>query len=362
MNYLLNKYPCFLIDYGVHGGCNLSCSYCRSNPTLCIDNHYKSSDIVNKYMQGLTNVTKYVTAVMFKTSGWGEITTLPNFNLLFHHAKDLGYKVLQLITNGTSVFNTALLEKLQKLGYFSLQMSIDGVNDSQNWYRFHGNHKLLERFCANLHLVLRMGIPVEINTVLTDINTASIQPFLDTFSEIHEKYQTPIICVPRGIKVKPHLNTQKLVPNIRMINELEKIIIGSYKTYDSILPPEIYLRMLIDFLRTGHRNWICYDSLVRTNIGSSGEIVIHTTSGKKYLGSIFEADQNNCFAERSRLHCMTGEPDYQLKMNQFDIHFLFLGGKISLDEMSKIPSCSNPVSQMWLQHLRNLVIRASCSS
>lgn len=353
---IANKIPCFLVDYGIYDDCNLACHYCRLAPTKGTDN----SDGMMRYIEGLTNVSQHVNAVMFKTSGWGEITLLPGYIQLFHHAKHLGYQVFQLITNGMSILTEAVLEELQNLGNFSLQMSIDGLN-SDNKYRFRDNPILQERFFTNLHLALSMGIPVEINTVLTDANTASQHLFYDTLLQLREKYNTSIVCVPRRVKVKPGLNTQSLVPSAWMIDELEKTVIDRYSTYSPVLPPQPYLAGLIYYLRFGQRNWTSYDSLVRINIGASSDIVVHTTSGKRLLGSILGEDPSKSFVARSNIHNF-GEPDYQTKVNQFDILYLYLGGKLSLSELSTIPSYSNPVSQNWLRHLRSIVLNAEKST
>jgi MoaA/NifB/PqqE/SkfB family radical SAM enzyme len=358
----LTRIPCFLVDYGIHGDCNLTCSYCRSSRDKHKNSQEQNTDKLGRYIEGLTNVSQCVNAVMFKTSGWGEITLLAGYTRLFRHARYLGFKVFQLITNGMCVFSESVLSELQRLGYFSLQMSIDGLNYSDNKYRFYSNPRLVERFFANVRLALSMGIPVEINTVLTDANTSSLHLLLDFLLYLRDKYNTPLICVPRRVKIKPQLNNQNQIPSGQMIDELEQTIIGRYSTYASVLPPETYLTSLIYNLRTGQRNWVCYDSLVRINIGASGDIVVHTTSGKKLLGSVLGSGYTQSFQARALHHSLSGDPDYQAKMNQFDIHYLYLGGKLSLSEISKIPSCSNPVSQNWLQHLRRLVLNGGTSA
>jgi pyruvate-formate lyase-activating enzyme len=346
-----DKIQCFLIDYGIYRDCNLVCDYCR--PSLIIDKNTgrQNSDRLKLYIEGLTNVSQHVRAVMFKTSGWGEITLLPGYTELFQHARHLGYEVLQLITNGTLITESKLAE-LQSLGYFSLQLSIDGLTSAENRYR---NPLPLKLVFSNLELALRMGIPVEINTVLTDANTASLKPFFDELLRLYEKYKTPIVCVPRRVKIKPTLNNYNQIPNRAMIDELEKTISGYYLTYSSILPPEAYLKGLLYYLRTGQRNWVSYDTLVRIIIGSTGDIVKHTTSGNKLLGSVLRYGDSQGFETRFHLHSPTGDPDHQTKMTQFDIHYLYLAGKLSLSEISKIPSCSNPISQNWLQNLRKVV-------
>jgi MoaA/NifB/PqqE/SkfB family radical SAM enzyme len=355
MNISQPKVLCFLLDYGIHRGCNLACQYCRTS-SLSEKKVFKDDkDLINKYIKGITNVSRYVDAVMFKTSGWGEITQLPGYKRLFHHAREIGYEVLQLITNGTVRFTERNLEELNNLGYFSIQISIDGLTASENIYR---EPKALRRILYNLELSLEIGIPIEINTVLSDANTMSLKPFFDYLLCLREKYNTQLVCVPRRVRVKPSLNNFSHLPKSNMFDELENIMVNSYSTYECIFPPKEYLLGLIYYLRNDERYWKCYDSCVRTNIGSSGDIVIHTKDGNQLLGSIFTDDCSKAFDARYKLHSVTGDLNYQLKMNQFDIHYMYFSGLISSVELSKIPSCNSPPAIKRLKYIRDLIINS----
>ncbi|MGZ5486183.1 MAG: radical SAM protein [Methylobacter sp.] len=354
-----NRILCFLIDYGVYWDCNIACSYCRDSP-IRSNKEFKTEQIkLETYINGLDKVSYYADAVMFKTSGWGEITQITNYVKIFQHARAVGYEVLQLITNGVNIFTKFELEELKNLGYFSLQMSIDGLSDSDNIYRFNNSKSLLNRVLNNLELALSMGIPVEINTVLTDANTGGLSPFLNELLRLRDKYNTPVICVPRRVRVKNTLKNYDQIPSESMIKKLEELVIGCYSNYSAILPPKAYLIALVHNLYNEERSWKVYDSLIRINIGASGDIVIHTNSGNKDIGNVFGSNCAEAFENRKYYHSFIGDDNYQSKMTQFDIHYLYLDGKLSLSDMSKIPSCDNPIAKARLQQLQDMVSSAN---
>ena len=351
-----SRIPCFLVDYGVFWDCNIACAYCRTNPirTGTLPGH--DDDRITGYLEGLDRVTQYVDAVMFKTSGWGEITRLAGYEELFVRASALGFSVLQLITNGVSRFSARGLSALSSLGHFSIQFSLDGLTLAENRYRFGSNERLLDQVFDNIELALSLGIPVEINTVLTDINTGSLRPFLHELLRLRERHQTPVVCVPRRVRVKRTLQNHGQIPTPDDVDQLASLVVGEFNRFDPVLPPKKYLERLIFNLHEGRRNWTTYDALVRVNIGASGDIVLHTVDGNRDLGTIYGDNAATSFAARAASHAVDGEKDYQTKMTQFDVHYLYLGGHITLAELSRIPSCNNPPAHQQLKYLRGLVI------
>lgn len=343
---------CFLVDYGIHWDCNIACTYCRNQPIRNSSPRVHPDERLARYMGGLTRISRSVRATMFKTSGWGEITTVPGYTMLFRHARDLGYEVLQLITNGVKLLDHETLAELQDLGYFSLQMSIDGLTMDENEYRFGHNAALLTQVWGNLERALSIGVPVEINSVLTDLNTARLRPFLEHLIRLRERYGTPLVCVPRCVRVKRTLNNYSQLPHAEQIETLEGVLLDSYSAFESVLPPKQYVSALLHHLRNRQRRWTAYDTVVRLNVGPSGDLVLFTREGNRDLGSIFGDHADEAFETRRKHHSYFGEVDHQLKMTQFDVHYLYLAGEISLDEMAKIPSCVNPPAQTWLAHLR----------
>lgn len=90
-----DKIGCFPIDCGIYWDCNIACEYCRSSPVRDESGPGRRDDRVQEYCNGLTRISRDVDTVMFKTSGWGGITTLPSYTRLFKQARNLEYEVLQ---------------------------------------------------------------------------------------------------------------------------------------------------------------------------------------------------------------------------------------------------------------------------
>ena len=105
-------------------------------------------------------------------------------------------------STGAPHFSTISLPTKTTFPQYTAPLSIDGLTLDENRYRFGINSSLLNHLLANLRLALVMGIPVEINTVLTDINTARLKPFLDELLRLRSQHNTPLVCVPRAVRVK----------------------------------------------------------------------------------------------------------------------------------------------------------------
>lgn len=342
---------CFLLDYGIHWDCNLACGYCRTKSKRSTG-QIKKEELVDKYILGLEISTDYVDAVMFKTSGWGEITTVPGYEKLLLRAIDLGYPIIQLITNGLNIPDNSTLTLLCERSSFSVQLSLDGIHTDSLEHRFQGNNKVLEHVLENLNVLLRFGIPVEINSVLTSGNISKFSKLLEYLIRLNERYDVPLICVPRPVRVKRTLANFNNIPKAYEVADFKNRVLDCYQIYRPVLPAIEYMKGVVSCLSMNHREWIAYDTLIRTNIGSEGDIVYHTTSGTRKLGSIFSEDPCTVFERRKNLSSYIGDKDYQAKLNQFDIHSLYLGGIISDEEIARIPSCRSVVAMKRLRRLK----------
>ncbi len=343
---------CFILDYGVHRACNLACRYCRpgSMPT-----GRASASGLAISVAGLDVVAAYVDAVMFKASGWGEITIVPGYVRLFEHAETLGYRVFQLITNGVRFPTAQDLAALRGLGYFSLQVSLDGIDRAANLHRFWRSQQLFERVKANLEHAVSERIPIEVNSVLTSINIADFDLFLGYLRDLSDKSNTRILCMPRPVQLDRAEQQLVKAPDGPAISEFEEKILRNYDSYQPVLPPLRYLEGLVTYLRTQQRSWTAFDTTSRICIGEKGNLVLPGSSDA--LGSIFSTDHPQIFAKRAAGHRVTGD-DFGPKLTQFEVHSLYIGGQISWEEMASIPSCDNPIARLRLQRLRTLAADA----
>ena len=352
-----------MLDYGIYWDCNLHCSYCRKVPIRSA-NPSLARNSIDRYIRGLERTALHVDAVLFKTSGWGEVTLVHDYLELFRAARRLGYQENQLITNGTNVRKEQLVS-LQNLGHFSLQVSLDGVGLAENVHRFPPlEAACLVRVWETVETALSMGIPVELNSVLTETSTSRIQSLLERLLALRERYLTQVVCLPRRVRVKSTLGNRLHLPSYRAAEEFEKVVCESYDKYEPVLPPLAYLEGVVSHLRDGYRSWTAYDTLTRVNIGAAGQVVLHTKDGNVDLGSVFDDDKGEAaFLRRENMHSALGDANYQDKLTQFDIHSLFIGGQITIEEIARLPSCSSQLAQARLQRLRRAVADARvCAS
>lgn len=347
---------CFIVDYGVVSACNLACGYCRKPATTVNRPHNPKRDI-SLALDALSLVTEHVDGIMFKTSGWGEITLVPDYLRLFRHAKSLGYPVLQLITNGVRMPEGETLSKLKDLGDFSLQLSLDGITLAANVHRFGNNAELLDRVINSLGRVLERRIPVEVNSVLTSANTDRIVDLLKLLVSLSDRYDVPIMWMPRPLQLHRVCDEKVQPASPQSVDDLEALILGGFLQYEKVLPPKRYLEGLMSFLRTGKRPWKAYDTIARLSVGARGTIILPGNDRK--LGTLLDSDVGRVFAERARFRGVVGDLDFGPKLTQFEIHSLFLGGEIPWEEMVKVPSCRSPEARSRLEELRREVIGAT---
>ena len=356
-----SPFNCFLVDYGVYWDCNLACKYCRKQPTRSADPNLARASI-DKYVDGIDIVSLWVDAIMFKTSGWGEVTLVDGYKSLFKRAAELGFEVLQLITNGLELPPNNGLIKLMELGHFSIQLSLDGSTLHHNAYRFGSSKVTLDRVLYNLERCLSLGVPIEINSVLTVLNTGNFHVFLEYLLQLKETFSAEIMCVPRPVRVKKTLGNIDQLPGSDAIDAFERNVMERYDYFKPVLPAREYIEGVLTHLRGNNRPWMTFDAITRVNIGAHGEVIVHTATGNLCLGNIFADNPYQVFLERRRWHNLEGDVNYQRKLTQFDIHYLYFGGIISTAEMARVPSCANPVAQARLRQLRSKVFDAMGNS
>jgi uncharacterized radical SAM superfamily Fe-S cluster-containing enzyme len=103
--------------------CNLSCPVCFSNA------HYSAQDIsvdrVHTYLEQLLEITK--TPIPIQISG-GEPTVHNSLPKIIAAAKGLGYRNIELVTNGIKISkNPEMLYKLKAEGLTAVYLQFDGL-------------------------------------------------------------------------------------------------------------------------------------------------------------------------------------------------------------------------------------------
>ena len=346
------RIKCFLVDYGVPRACNLACRYCRpKSPPV----HSGGKGDIDIAIHGLDIISRHVDAVMFKSSGWGEITIVPNYIALFRAARARGFEVLQLITNGVNFPHDDRLQELSEMGHFSMQLSLDGADAAANAHRFWQNPKLFDRVKANLEHAARKRVPLEVNAVITSLSIDHFEDLLRYLLDLRERYAVPMQCLPRPVQLGRADEAFVATPGSIAIDRFEESILARYSRYKDILPPLRYLEGFVAFMRSQTRLWQPFDTATRVVVGEKGNLSLPGTG--EVLGNVFTSDPMELFAARAARHCSQGDTAFGVRMTQFEPHSLFLGGEIGWEEMARIPSCDNPVARERLTALRACVRR-----
>lgn len=341
--------------------CNLQCEYCLTQTSQfekesmeCSQENRKLSSMTYKegseFQENLDNIQhrllEKVDVAVLKISG-GEILMLPKIqDYVLKQAKN--YKCVQILTNGV-LLNKNMLLKYKEAGNICLQISLDHHTLDGNWYRTK-DEKILNRIKDNMDLAYEIGIPIEINCVLTDRNTLRLSSFLDYLT----KYDKDVIVYPfpvRGAKKDQYYFKE---------NQLREIqsIIDRYDDYEKILAPKVYMEYLLHFMKTGKRKVKC--SLPKIAVGTfeDGTVTPCPNFWFKSLGSLLKEKQQT--AEKIGNHyiyeVLTGDknPFKECKacFTPWETFNLYSEGIMSYQDLTKSPSYSFPGVKEYISNIQ----------
>ena len=140
--------------------CNEHCKHCGSNcGDLKLENGLTDEEIIDC----LTKLKKDMIELPFITITGGEPLLRPNLINMMKTIHELGYE-WGMTTNGTLI-TSEIAKQLKEAGLFSVSVSIDGLEETHNWFREskRGFHYALE----GVNNLVKAGIPhVMITTVV----------------------------------------------------------------------------------------------------------------------------------------------------------------------------------------------------
>jgi len=236
--------------------CNASCRYCLTNYDQFSDNQkallrrqYQYQDGVALYWRLntlLDTLEDNLEIAALKISG-GEILMVPNIIQLLEERASRYYQV-QMMTNGI-LLNAQSIRRLSKIPNLFLQVSIDSDNLKGNYYRIQ-QPKKQSRLLENVDAVITAGIPLEINSVLTDLSLPYFPDFLDYLLRYRDRPLTVFPFPVRGDEVARYFPREDQIPVLTQILE-------RYDQYQFILPPRPYMDNLITFLQEKKRQRLC---------------------------------------------------------------------------------------------------------
>lgn len=298
----------------------------------------KMDDFYNLAFDIMKKTKNILYTDILKISG-GEVTT--NKKLLdFIRKIHKEYLSIQILTNGLNLTKDEIKE-YKNMGNVTFQVSIDGVTTESNYAKSHST-QITEKVLDNIECMIKENIGVEINCVLTKYNT-------DKFLEFLEKFKTAnnFIIVPRPVRGEPK-NTLSF--SKKQVLVFEKILKENYEKYSKILPPKSYINRLIEIMKQDKRSTSCYIPFFVQSIDSYGnleECPIGLITESR--NNIFELQNNeNIYIEHQAFR------DSNLCKNctnQYEMFNLYVEGKITKEELRKMPSLN---SDKIISHIDNI--------
>jgi MoaA/NifB/PqqE/SkfB family radical SAM enzyme len=291
------------------------------------------SDFFNLGKDVLFELDKIMDYKILKLSG-GEIFL---YNDIVNFVKSIhkNYAAVQLLTNGMAL-TTEKIDQLARLGNVYFQISLDGASGARNFAR-NGNDKVVDTILKNAKRILKNGMGLEINCVLTKYNTGFFGEMLEYFRGAKN-----FVIVPRPVRGEPRAILDFDKDQARSFKEL---VIDKYQPYSDILPPKQYLERLVFLMQNGHRDWGCYVPFYVMGVNNYGDVHTCTRTGDlPIVGNIFNDPKriDKIFKEyKSYIPEEKHEP-CSYCIIQYEMMNLYSDGLIRKSELEKIPSFKIP--------------------
>lgn len=323
------------LDLGFYGPCNLRCAYCRSD--FVRDDGRRQLDTL---MRQIDLFAQHYRAAVAKMSGYGEITMWSGFSAFLPYLAER-MPCVQVISNGT--FNSATADLLLTIPNASPNLTIDGHTLQMNYLRVYDAAKLHDRILSNLRILVEGGRRVEINCVLHDHNSAHIRLFCNYLAE---RYDGRVMLFPypaRSFALAPGVGTH-VARNLAFLADQLQAIADDFQ---GILPPRIYMEELRDFLIRGRRHEPCYVHWTNLGSGSRNERLYCANYGEDLSYGpmdIMLADPEGTVAQKEKEHFIAGFVGLNCTecFNHYHIIGPYLDGRITIDDIQRLPSLASP--------------------
>ncbi len=325
--------------------CNMACQYCLTGSSNFKETHKNMGNKKHlEYVEGsvlkekIDNITELLDAHfdigILKVSG-GEIFLIRNIVEYFKaHAKKP--KIIQILTNGLFIKESDL-DELKTIENVCFQLSLDHHTLVGNGYRSK-DEGALKKILDSIDRIAAHDIPLEINCVLTDKNTAVLKDFADYFMKYKGKKVMLLPFPVRGVE------RDKFYPKQEQLDSIQELI-TSYDTYKEILPPKTYLKSLYEFLKTGHRKTACMIPKCSIGVFDDGIITPCPNYWFTSLGSVLEEKPEQVIDKvrtdkiyRLLLHKNNGITECDKCFTPWEILNLYKAGELSWEELVTVPS------------------------
>lgn len=324
--------------------CNFNCKYCRNTPDPLLEKDQLISFRQSKSAVDIIN--KNIDYVIFKISGYGEIVLMKNFIKLL--PKD---KVVQVITNG-SLLNKKIIDELATVPKIHICISMDGHTTSMNCQRIN-NPRIQERIIENIKYLIKKGISIEINSVLTSDNTGNFHKFLSFLQNLNGK----ILCYPFPVRRFGEKSNDEIKSTKKDISEFYKQVVKNYDKYSNVLPPKKYLSRLISFYKNSKRSWPCYVPIFNLGVIPNGKIVDCPCGANTCKYSITSKNLKSEFCNQNKI---ISTPQNLISKNcencftHYEIINLYIQGEIS-KELQKIELFKDKLVTKRLEQIKKYI-------
>ena len=353
--YLMND---FVIQEHV---CNLRCNYCLNFenelkgtepwvPLERIDLNLGSKGFVRAH-QVLEICRQQAQAPILRISG-GEILAIAG-GIEFIEQVAPDWEKVQILTNATLLFGETL-ERLSRIPSLNLCCSVDGHTEELNALRTK-HAAWARRIIDGLLGAVEVGIPVEVNTVLTRHNVEALYDFAKFLFALPKKADLRLLPFPVRGEVAKRL---AVLPG--QTGSLHKLL-DSYEELAPILPPRAYLTRLLDFYEQGRRAFRCRIPLTYLQTFDDGIVASCTNCWAVSLGSLLEGDEALRQVGQANIHKIFLRPRPRISFCQgcftpFDLVNLYFDDECSIDELSSMDIYSDSRVRERLELLKPALI------
>jgi MoaA/NifB/PqqE/SkfB family radical SAM enzyme len=330
-----NKKQALFIDAVILESCNLACEYCRPERALDKD----EVRYIRRLVESSKRVGNIVDYDIYKISGYGEITLAYDLDQIAELLED--HRLL-VITNGTRLTNR-LFTVLSNHPDSALCVSLDGHLARMNVHR-RLSDKGAEKAIRGILTAGSMGIPTEINTVISRQNIGGFWAFLGYLAELGTK----AMVFPFPVRKFPGVTSGDFMPTPEQLQQFEERLSCHYAQFYHLLPPFPYMSALVDFMRKGSRTTACTQPGFVVGVDKSMNILGCPCGPQDVIGNV--GDEGMAL-ERLLANRLGRWPECTGCFNHYEAINLYIQGKIDEREIARIPSIG---TDRIIAHLRSI--------
>ncbi len=356
MNFLMND---FIITPDL---CNYKCDYCLYKEAPDWEKNNNSNRIKTVYDKEGDNKDFFI-----KTKGilekYDSIFKTPILRICggeLFYIKDImsfieqihgNYETVQIISNG-HFLDDELLSRIKNLNNCILHISLDGHTLELNSRRLK-NSAYQDRLINNIKNVIKMGIPLEIATCLTDANTKRYEEMVSYFYGL----EGDVLLLPFPVRGE---ECKEFYPSSED-KEVFSRILSYFDNYKEILPPYKYLERLCSFFNDGRRREGCHIPKAIIQTFHNGDITACCMDWSVKLGNATkdlssEIADSICNCKMYNLYSLTPPrlASCRTCFTVSEIINLYIDGQISVEDLQKMKLFAGKESLKLVESIKKI--------